>query len=154
MYVRRSIRNLDTNKVNYAEPKVTIKEFDIKESSDEDDDEASDESNQLQGQSGQNNANQEDGSSPKKKKGEKKKKEKVKKIKKRKFKKGKWNPDIEIARFDLYKNKPSSELLGKDDSIAISNLNIIRAIFTDDLKLLKKIFFDKESTSTMNPIWS
>ena len=30
MYVRRSIRNLDTNKVNYVEPKVTIKEFDIK----------------------------------------------------------------------------------------------------------------------------
>ena len=56
--------------------------------------------------------------------------------------------------YDLYKNKPSSDLLGQDDSVAITNLNIIRAVFTDDLNLLKKIFFDRESTSTINPTWS
>ena len=47
------------------------------------------------------------------KSGSKQKKEKVKKAKvktkvlrKRKFKIGKWNPDVEILKYEYYKNKP------------------------------------------------
>lgn len=28
-------------------------------------------------------------------------------LKKRKFRKGKWNPNIDILEYELYKNKPS-----------------------------------------------
>ena len=39
MYLRRSYRNLDSKKVSYIEPKVTLKEFDVQDESDESDDE-------------------------------------------------------------------------------------------------------------------
>lgn len=37
---------------------------------------------------------------------EKKVKEKKKILRKRKFKIGKWNPDVEILKYEFYKNKP------------------------------------------------
>ena len=42
----------------------------------------------------------------------------------------------------MFKNKPHSDIMGLDDSVAITDLNVIRAVYTDDLKLLQKIFFD------------
>jgi hypothetical protein len=88
-------------------------------------------------------------------------KEKVKKprkkrepvLRKRKFKKGKWNPDITLAKFDLYKNKPSHDLIN-DDSTRMTNLNMIRAVFTNDLTLMNKVFSDKKSISTLNAVVS
>jgi len=36
----------------------------------------------------------------------------------------------------------------------MNNLNAIRAVFTDDLKLMQKAFYDKDNVSTLNAHWS
>lgn len=70
-------------------------------------------------------------------------------LRKRKFIKGKWNPDIVLARYDMYKNQPNHELIN-DDSVRMTNLNAIRAVFTNDLALMSKVFYDKKHISTLN----
>jgi len=70
-------------------------------------------------------------------------------LRKRKFRKGKWNPDIVLAKYDMYKNQPNHELIN-DDSVRMTNLNAIRAVFTNDLALMSKVFYDKKNISTLN----
>ena len=74
-------------------------------------------------------------------------------LRKRKFKIGKWNPEIELVKYDLYKNMPDKNIK-IEDSVRMSNLNAIRAVFTNDTALMEKIFFDKNNISTLNACWS
>lgn len=70
-------------------------------------------------------------------------------MRRKKFRKGKWNPDIEIVKYDLFKNQPGKEIK-VDDSVRMNNLNAIRAVFTGDLALMEKVFYDKKNISTLN----
>ena len=54
-----------------------------------------------------------------------------------------------LAKYDMYKNQPSHELIN-DDSVRMTNLNAIRAVFTNDLALMSKVFYDKKHISTLN----
>jgi len=151
MYARRSVRNLGKTQVDYIEPKVNIKEFTYREESSSEEEE-DDEDEQADNKNNED-AGKEKGEKQKVKK-EKKKKERVKVLKKRKFRKGKWNPDVDIVDCTLYRDKPGSDLLGADDSVAIANLNLIRAASTNDMKLLHKVFYDKDAISNLNASWS
>ena len=76
-----------------------------------------------------------------------------KKVRAKKFRKGKWNPLIQIVHYDFLKNEPDHDVK-LDDSVRMSNLNAIRAVFTNDLKLMEKVFFDTKNISTLNACWS
>ncbi len=52
------------------------------------------------------------------------------------FKKGKWNPHVELAEIDTYKEHPKKELF-LECCIRCNNRNIIRAAYTDNQELLK-----------------
>lgn len=149
-FVRRSSRNSLKPKVDYSEKKDDPKEF---EESSSDYEESSDQESVsvVEIDSDQDMANDETKKTKRVKKGKKEKK--APKTRKRKFKKGKWNPNIEIVKYDLYKNAPDKNLK-VDDSVRMSNLNAIRAVFTEDLKLMEKVFFDKQNISTLNAYWS
>jgi len=136
---RKSARAAAKPKPDYKEKQVLAKEFVISSSS---------ESESESEASGLDETKTED----------KVKKEAVKKVKKqvirkRKFKKGKWNPDIELLKYSVFKDQPGRELK-KDDSVRMTNLNAIRAVFTNDLALMEKVFFDREAVSTLNAVWS
>ena len=46
------------------------------------------------------------------------------------------------------KNQPNHELIN-DDSVRMTNLNAICAVFTNDLALMSKVFYDKKHISTL-----
>ena len=73
---------------------------------------------------------------------------KVKAPRPRKFKKGKWNPDIDVVPYSLHRDHPSKDPL-VDDCIKMNNLNAIRAVFNNDLKLMEKVYFDVKNISTL-----
>ena len=54
-----------------------------------------------------------------------------------------------LAKYDMYKNQPNHELIN-DDSVRMTNLNVIRAVFTNDLALMSKVFYDRKHISTLN----
>lgn len=143
--VRRSSRNAGKN-VDYKEKPEKVKEFIVSSSSDESDSESQDADMQE-------DVNSKDITKKVEIKEKKVRKVPQKKVRAKKFRKGKWNPLIQIVHYDFLKNEPDHDVK-LDDSVRMSNLNAIRAVFTNDLKLMEKVFFDTKNISTLNACWS
>ena len=69
------------------------------------------------------------------------------------FKKGRWNPDIELVDHDKYKDDPTDNL-NLDCCIRCNNKNIIRAVLTENERLLKKGIEATKTISNLCAYWS
>jgi hypothetical protein len=69
------------------------------------------------------------------------------------FKKGKWNPTVELAEMDKYKEHPQNELFG-ECCVRCNNRNIIRAAYTGNDTLLKAGIAANRKISSLTAYWS
>jgi hypothetical protein len=69
------------------------------------------------------------------------------------FKKGKWNPDVELVKLDIYKEHPQDQPF-LECCIRCNNRNIIRAANTNNEKLMKAGIDAKNKISQLTAYWS